>query len=360
MSTLHITNGDCAAGTLREFLTDPVTITADVLHDGPAPRVDLDTWHELRAKFLSDAYPASFEQTRDSLAQWDRDIAAADRYEEVVLWFEHDLFDQLLLIRTLGLLGGPEGAALREISGGDGRAAAKPRVSLICIDRFPGVERFVGLGQLNASQLASLVDTRQPVTAEQYAFATNAWDAFRASDARELVEWVRLKPDTTYDKEHVDTRDEALPFVRDALRRFLEDYPWTTNGLSRTANAALQELAAGPRTGLDLFIATQAREERPFMGDWGFFDILRQLARARVPLVTIAPREAGQNAATNPEHDLREHTIAITNAGRDVLAGRKDAVALNGLDVWRGGVHLVASRDGRSPWRWDAGRETLV
>jgi hypothetical protein len=96
------------------------------------------------------------------------------------------------------------------------------------------------------------------------------------------------------------------------------------------------------------------------MGDWGFFDILNQLANASVPLVTIAPPDAGADITARPAHDLRTHTIAITEAGRDVLAGRKDAVALNGLDEWRGGVHLVAARDGRSPWRWDAGRETLV
>jgi len=97
------------------------------------------------------------------------------------------------------------------------------------------------------------------------------------------------------------------------------------------------------------------------MGDWSFFDIVHQVARARVPLVTIAPREAGQGAATDSDRDLRAHTIAITDAGRDVLNGRRDAVALNGLDVWRGGVHLVAAGgDDRSPWRWDARRETLV
>src|SRR5262245_58524527 len=229
VTTLHITNGDCAGDMLKQFITDPVMITADVLHDGPAPLVDLETWHEVRARFLAGSFDAWFEETRDDLARMDRDIADAERYKEIVLWFEHDLFDQLLLIRALDLL------------------ASKPNVSLICIDRFPGVARFVGLGQLTAEQLASLVDTRRPVTHDQYAIAAKAWNAFRAPDPTALVELVRLKSD-------------ALPFLRDALKRFLEEYPWTTNGLSRTANTALSELDAGPRSGLDLFVATQARE----------------------------------------------------------------------------------------------------
>jgi hypothetical protein len=50
--------------------------------------------------------------------------------------------------------------------------------------------------------------------------------------------------------------------------------------------------------------------------------------------------------------------VEITSAGQDVVEGRADAVALNGIDQWRGGVHLSAER--RSPWRWDPQAQTLV
>ena len=99
-----------------------------------------------------------------------------------------------------------------------------------------------------------------------------------------------------------------------------------------------------------LFVTTQTHEPRPFLGDTTFFGIVRGLASARVPLVAIS---SGPEAL-----DLRSQVIAITDAGREVLAGRSDHIALNGIDRWRGGVHL-AGRDG-SPWRWDARGETLV
>ena len=86
------------------------------------------------------------------------------------------------------------------------------------------------------------------------------------------------------------------------------------------------------------------------MGDLPFYDILRGLAVPRVPLLTIDG---------SAEHvDLRPHTVAITTAGRDVLSGRLDHVAVNGIDRWKGGVHLVGGD--RSPWRWDARSERLV
>ena len=332
MSTLHITNGDCAAGTMRTFLRDPVITMIDVLHDGPAPMTaTLDEWHAVRARHLSSGHQLSYDDVLRDLTNTDEQVAtAAERYDEVVFWFEHDLYDQLLLIRALDLLSGP-------------KPDAKGIVSLVCIDRFPGVEPFYGLGQLNAAQLATLTDTRSPVTPDQYALASHAWAAFRAADPRELVQIAHLS--TTSER----ARD-VLPFLGDALTRFLAEYPSVAHGLSRTEELALAALREAPATAGALFEATQAQQARPFMGDWGFYTILRRLASGRTPLLSIQD--------LTDDVDLRPCTVTITETGRDVIEGRQDAVALNGLDRWLGGVHLVAQE--RSPWRWDAWRETLV
>jgi hypothetical protein len=353
---LHVTNGDCAAETLRQVVDGPVVTTVDVLYEGPAPRVEGDAWYDVRARHLAAGGYLTYEEVRADLRARDRTIAEAcvrsagsgstsgsggcdggDGREEIVLWFEHDLYDQLLLIRTLCLVSnacpknpGPPYA---------------PRVSLICIDRFPGVERFVGLGQLTAAQLATLVDSRRPVTPEQYALAAEAWDAFRSPDPGTLLALaVRLEPGVRGGR---DTA--ALPFLGDAIRRFFAEFPSVISGLSRTETFALTGLSDGPRPAGELFEAAQALESRPFMGDWSFYATLRGLAAGSVPLVTV---EAGSD-----DRNLRPRQAALTEAGREVLAGRRDRIALNGIDIWRGGVHL----EGTGPlWRWDARRETLV
>ena len=69
VATLHVTNGDSAASVLRTFLTDPVVIEADVLHEGPAPDVDDETWLDLRARFLADANDGDYAGIRASLAR---------------------------------------------------------------------------------------------------------------------------------------------------------------------------------------------------------------------------------------------------------------------------------------------------
>jgi hypothetical protein len=317
VSTLHITNGDSAAATLREFIADPVTITADILHDGPAPDVGDATWYAVRARHLADGN-GDVDAIRRNLEQWDLAIQSAATFDETILWFEHDLFDQLQLIRTLDRI-------------------PRRNVSLICIDRFPGVSRFIGLGQLSATELASLVDRREAVTTHQFEVASRVWAAFRADNPTTLVAAAR------------EPLGE-LPYLRGALLRFLAEYPSTFNGVSLTVQHALEALDGMPLDGGDLFRRIQEREQRPFMCDSGFFRVVRGLARGPAPLVHIEPDDTAV--------DLRGNRITMTEAGVDVLKGRADAIKLNGIDQWLGGVQM-ASTNGSS-WRWDPARQTLT
>jgi hypothetical protein len=320
VSTLHITNGDSVADKLRSVFDGPVSITADILHEGPALEIDGPPWYEQRARFLASNGPATVDEVRSTLEAWDDQIASAAEHDETVLWFEHDLFDQLLLVRTLDRLGGLRGVT------------RPPRVSLICINAF--------LGHLTATELRGLWPTRAPVTCVQYAISRQVWHSYRQPDPSGLVQARhRLKTD----------RESwaPLPFLGDALERFFEEFPATTNGLSRTANAALQVLdGAGPLSGGNLFRRNQDLESRMFLGDTTFFHILGGLARARVPLVGMSGGE-----------DPAAQQISITAAGRAVSRGELDAVRLNGVDTWRGGVHLSGPE---AAWRWDPARKTLI
>jgi hypothetical protein len=183
VSTLHITNGDCAADTLRTFLADPVIITADPLFEGPAPEVDDDRWYALRGRKLA-GEDGGERDIAAELAASDRRVAEAARCgSDIVLWFEHDLFDQLLLIRTLDRIR----ADARSLNATGG-------TWLVCIDRFPGVERFIGLGQLTAEQLATLVEHKLPVTDQQFDYAARAWAAFRADHPSALTSLIGPGP----------------------------------------------------------------------------------------------------------------------------------------------------------------------
>jgi hypothetical protein len=292
-------------------------VYADVLHEGPVPPVTgTAEWRETRSRFLSGDPP--YADVLRRYEEWDARMAAFGEYDEVVLWFEHDLFDQLLLLKHLDWF--------------SGRPLGRTTLSLICIGEFPGFDPFHGLGQLDAEQLTSLLGTRQPVTHDQLTLGSRVWRAFTASDPSEVDAMAQG-----------DMRE--LPFMAGALRRFVEEYPASDGGLPRTEREILGLLSNGPMSPGRLFAAAQRREARVFMGDTTFWDRVCGLAAGPAPLVAVDVEPTG--------HALPAGTVAITDAGRSVLDGRADWIRLDGFDRWLGGVHLTAALGGDVQWRRD-------
>ena len=247
---------------------------------------------------------------------WRSPLERHESYDELILWFEHDLFDQLNLIQLL--------AWIR-----DHLPATKP-VSLICIGEFPGRPDFKGLGELTPDELAPLLETRQPVNERQYELARRAWQAFREPTPEALDE---LRRDDT----------SALPYLAASITRFLQEYPWTTDGLSRTERRLL-ELADGERDRLVGSVPADVRRRTRLPHDRR---VVGRAGRGLVLHVTSAPR--GGSLRSSEGHDLRG-VVTLTDTGRSVLSGRQDRVATCGIDRWLGGVHL---QSGGRIWRWD-------
>jgi hypothetical protein len=321
---LHITNGDSVAGTLRlSGLGGDVATSADVLHEGPClTHAGAAEYRHARAAFLAAAGYATFDEALERLVEADAVLERARGEDEVVFWFEHDLFDQLLLVRLLAWFA-------RE---GAGRA----RLTLICIGEYPGMSRFDGLGQLSPAQLAGLFPSREPVSDRQLALGADAWARFGRPDPHGFAGLV-----------NEDTR--ALPFLAGAVVRQLEELPSTGNGLSRSERQALSAIGAGAPDVWAAFRSTQEMEERVFCGDATFFRMLDGLATAPLPLIRIdAPQLHAPPARRG---------VSLTPVGQRVLAGTLDHALVNGVDRWIGGVHV----EGRAPaWRWDPRRRSVV
>ena len=239
---LHITNGDCAFGVIAgSGVGGDVVAWRDVLDDrGEAPRLE----------------------------------------DDLVLWFEHDLYDQLQLLEVL--------------------ATAPPdaRVQAIVVDEY--------LGELDRSRGPALWRLRRPVEDADRAAASEAWRAFTSAPP---------------DRWSIDGGGDVLRFAAAALRRMQQDLPWTTDGLALTERRLLEPLLDGPLEPAVLFDASQRWEEPKFLGDTSAFWRLDALA----PLV------ANDNG-----------TYRLTADGEAVLAGKADRVELAGFDRWLGGTHVRA------------------
>jgi len=327
---LHVTNGDSVAATLaRTRLGGEVLPWRDVLHEGPAPAGPRRALLEARARFLATSGWGGERELRDGFERRDRRLLdALGAGTAVVLWFEHDLYDQLQLLDVLTLVG----------------EAGAGAVEGIVVGAFPGRPRFRGLGELEPGELAALWNERREVPVRTMVEAAAVWQAFVAPEPTGIAAWA--------------TRgSESLPFLGPALSRLLEELPATTDGLSGTERRLLAAIAAGARTSASVFVASQERELAPFLGDVGAYRTLAELGSGDARLVETV---GGDELPTPPPRgDLRGFArlgIRLTPLGERVLQGTADRVALLGLDRWLGGTHLTTDHT----WRWSPREARLV
>ena len=317
---LHITNGDSVGEMLAglDCIEGEILCWRDVLHDGPLRLLPFDDYARLRADFLADSLAVQGITEPDAAAiyadlqQRQECLDGLSHHQEVVLWFEHDLYDQLQLAEILHCLAvaGPAG------------------LSLICIGDYPGVEPFHGLGNLTPSQLATLWPTRQPVNEQQLVSGHRIWRALCAEDPGELA---------TIAARGVP----SLPFMAPALRRFCREFPHSDTGLTLTQWHLLTLVGRkAPVAFGTLFGGLQNLESAPFMGDTWVLKELLALSRGEQPLI------ATDEALRGP--------YRLTPAGQRVVAGKDRWQAPP--DLWRGGVHVTAA----NRWRWQPDRQCLV
>jgi hypothetical protein len=324
LAALHVTNGDSAGHVLHQTgLVRDVLPWRDVLHEGPVPAVADEQLRRLRADFLSETGPVERDQVLDWLEERDQTVALAARGDnDFVLWFEADLYDQLQLVQLL--------AQLRS------RGVPPSRITLICIGEYPGIAHFGGLGELTPAQLQRLLDTpATPLTPAAMDFAADAWAALRADSPRQLAAIAT-------------TPSRELRFVAEAYDRLSREYPSTRDGLSLTERRILAAAADGAATAGAVFTRVGAREGRPYLGDLFCFRMIDRLAQASAPLL-VTSRGGAEVAGATP--------LRLTPMGARVLGGESDYVALNGIDRWIGGVHLVGHG---VPWRWNEGTESIT
>lgn len=321
---LHVANGTSTTRLIAAAgIPGELSIWADPLYEGPVPGdVDDEALLGVRARHLADITDEAVNAVND-LRQWRAAIERHNSYDELILWYEHDLFDQLNLIQLL--------TWIRE------RVPVNKVVSLVCVGSFPGHPNFKGLGELTPRELGSLFPSRRPVQEEQYAFAESAWRAFREPTPAPLD---RLR--------HGDT--SALPYLAPALTRFLQEYPWSTDGLSRSERRLLELTADGGISLAEAFPRMHEGEAAYHMTDMSLAAMAEMLSRTSPPLLAMTP-------AAGEHRGVLSGLVTLTAAGAAVLAGEQDRVDTWGIDRWRGGVHLQGES---AVWKWDPTEHGIV
>jgi len=285
---------------------------ADPLCMGPVRDLPGQDFRAMRSAFISQAF--SIDEA-DAARRVDVEYGHLDALasaDHSVLWCEADAYDQLFLVRALA-----------------GLEQAPRKLELIEVDHIPGVQRFIGIGQLAPDVLAWLWPQRRLIDNDAVQLAKRAWSAYCDSSP---VKWAQLAHDS----------HPALPLLAPALLRQLQELPGMRDGQSLTERLALTYLAeAGPTPFGRVFAELMAkREPLPFLGDMMFHALLRPLIDGDNPLLLEAEAQKAW-----PQRGL-----TLTALGQDVLKGRAYWPDHCSHERWVGGTCI---QPGQPHWTID-------
>jgi hypothetical protein len=313
---LIITNGDGAAGRMREArIGGEILPWRDILHEGPVPAsLSLEDLSTVRAQFLAERGWIGEDELRPAFSARDELIRRHASFESVILWFEHDLYDQLQLLQVLDFFANEKrGTGLYLIQAGRYLEKETPRA------------------------LKAHLHLAEPVSEAHLALARLAWSGFRAPTPEPWAALLRLST-------HI------LPFLRLAMMRLLDELPDRQSGLSRTETTIMNLIGQGVRRPPDLYRAFNEFEEAHFMGDWSFFHTVDQLGGGGAPLIAGFRGLSFSPAMPQPARDdYFACDLSFTHLGYSVLTGNADALRHRQVNRAIGGFQLTSG----APWRWD-------
>lgn len=312
MRYLHVLNGDATREVFDQSnIPGEKAVWREMLCEGKTPVAeDMQQFLEERAAYLQQQHGmdsnAYLRDMRETCQQLDK----AAGYDEIVLWFEFDLFCQVNLLFVLNYL--------QQLS------IQLPRVSIVQIDQHPDVPDFRGMGMLQAHHLPPLFDNREYLQEEDWQLARQVWQAY-TGDNPQTLETLIQRP------------SPHLRYLGKALQAHLQRLPGATNGLNAVEYFFLDRLALGKLREQALYY--QFWNERKI---YGFGDFQLDLYIQRLQRAGVLQRE--------------EMMLSITGLGKEVLNNEQNYLSFASQEnLWLGGISLADT-----PWRWDADEGRVI
>ncbi|WP_299391226.1 DUF1835 domain-containing protein [uncultured Gelidibacter sp.] len=208
---LHITNGNNLTNYLKELRYKGHFLTwQEMLCEGPTTeRITTVEFYNLRKEFLQEFY--DIEINEDELIHEIDILNHTEKFDEIVLWFEYDLFCHINLIAIITLI--------------QQKHITLP-LSLVCSGRIKGEKEFKALTELNPEQLLQHYETRIKLTSEDAELMKSLWRVYCGKDHNLFKPYIVQK--------------SSFPYLSSCLKAHLERFPDSKTGLSTLETHTLQ------------------------------------------------------------------------------------------------------------------------
>lgn len=245
------------------------------------------------------------------------------QYDKTELWVDPDANSQLAVMFLLDYLG-------------DDRSF---------LDRLSFHQLTEALGPKGPDDVLPSIRPLQPITPADVELASRIWNAYSAPTPEGVPPL--LNADLS-----------RFPLLHDLLLALLEELPGTDDGLGAMQRWILRMVAEGAETPRDLFSEPRWYTRPPTYRYWEVGTLIDELTHGPLPALTgIEARPFTLEMHDTPDWHKRynKSRIALTDFGRDLLAGKADFLKENKIDRSWGGTRLT----NETLWRWDSERREL-
>lgn len=291
-SLLHITNGDSFTEKLKSLkLKGDIITWREMLCEGKTlTNVGSESFWKTRFEFLNKNYKVSKSWFIEKTLKEYRSLCNHKQQDEIVLWFEYDLFCQVNMIAVLSWL-----KANRKYA----------QISLVCSGKEDGSDKLFGLSELSDEKLLELYKNKIELTQDDIEYADYVWQLYCSDNP------IRLENLS-------DFSEYQFEYLPEALQAHLQRFPSIKNGLNAMENNILKIGRDKKPTSKKAFIA-EILQDQGFLG-FGDSQYDRALTRMK-PLFT----------AFNP--------VRLSRKGKEILDNKTSYYArIQDTDVYLGGA----------------------
>lgn len=291
-SQLHITNGDEFTQKLSSLNLEGEIITwREMLCEGKTEsNVGSESFWKTRFEFLSKNYKVTKSWFIDKTLKEYRSLCNHKKEDQIVLWFEYDLFCQINMLAVISWL---------KIN----RPFAE--ISLVCSGETEGSDILYGLNDLDSEQILKLYEDRTFLNQDDVEYADYVWQLYCSDNPIRLE---NLK----------DFGSFQFTYLESAIKAHLMRFPTIKNGLNEVENNILRLASANKlKTRTELMTTVLKNQGRYGFGNLQYerlFDKLNPLFKSFKP-------------------------VKLSKTGKDILVGKTSYYScIQDNDVFLGGA----------------------
>ena len=253
--TLHILNGDSTAQIFKKSgIEGDVLVWHEMLCEGPlAKGVGSDIFWKKRYDFFEENLGVSKLDYYDNTIKNFVKLEDNSRYNNIVLWFEYDLFCQVNLLALCSFL-------LKYFR-------KSIHYALVCVGKEKGKEQLKTLSDYSAKAYKMLFENSVKLTKHNLTFADACWQLYVENNKEKLK---------TFDF----NKEKKFGYLQNAINQHLKRFP-QKNGRNEIENKILEIINSKSLTPQEIVkkaLVWQQKETVYGFGDIQYFLTLKKLA----------------------------------------------------------------------------------